>query len=348
MAEVTLSAGIRSNLVSLQRTNVLLSRTQERLSTGKAVNSAIDSPKNFFAAANLEDRAAQLDARLDGMGQAVSTLQAADNALSAMRGIVSALNSVVYQALAQTDSTDRAASGTQFNELLVQLATLSKDAAYQGINLLKSGESDFLTGGTETLTVQFNEGFNESILNISGVNVTGTDNIALDTNNEISTASLMRGAPPSTASATLQSWAISFNAGGEIDGEAIGIRAAEITTASPGTALGADGTSHEISWIDNTNYRDNLKSVTEDIEAFDQALVNTAKSLSQNVNIVSLRQEFTTELINVLEEGADKLVLADLNEEGANLLALQTAQQLGSQSLAIASQANQSVLSLLG
>jgi flagellin len=50
----------------------------------------------------------------------------------------------------------------------------------------------------------------------------------------------------------------------------------------------------------------------------------------------------------VLEEGADKLLLADLNEEGANLLALQTAQQLGTQSLTIASQANQAVLQLLG
>ena len=53
-------------------------------------------------------------------------------------------------------------------------------------------------------------------------------------------------------------------------------------------------------------------------------------------------------LVNVLEEGADKMVLADLNEEGANLLALQTAQQLGTQSLTIASQANQAVLQLLG
>ncbi len=42
------------------------------------------------------------------------------------------------------------------------------------------------------------------------------------------------------------------------------------------------------------------------------------------------------------------LTLADKNEEGANLLALQTSQQLGIQSLAIASQANQSVLRLFG
>lgn len=341
MAEVTLSAGIRSNLVSLQNTNKLLNRTQERLSTGKAVNSAIDNPQNFFAASNLNDRSAQLDARLDGMGQAVSTLQSADNALTNMRGIVSALKAVVDEALSQADSTDRVASGKQFNELLVQLSQLAKDSGYQGVNLLRSSESTMTAGGTETLTVQFHERFNESTLEIRGVNVSSAEDVTVDPNGEITTASRMSGAGG-------QAWTVSFNNADQTSSQAIGIRSAEITTDPQTSGISAAGTSAQISWVDGSYYRDNLKELTSELDDYDQALVNTAKAISQNVNIVTLRQDFTTDLINILREGSDKLTLADLNEEGANLLALQTAQQLGTQSLAIASQANQAVLSLLG
>ncbi len=63
-------------------------------------------------------------------------------------------------------------------------------------------------------------------------------------------------------------------------------------------------------------------------------------------SIVSTRQNFTENLINVLEEGADKLTLADMNQESANMLALQTAQQLAVNSLSLASQAAQSILKL--
>lgn len=127
----------------------------------------------------------------------------------------------------------------------------------------------------------------------------------------------------------------------------VGIRSADIT-GSAGAGQNAAGTASSLSFVDADNYQANLKQMVSDLEAFDSELVNTAKTLSQNVNIVSLRQDFTSNLINTLEEGADKLTLADLNEEGANLLALQTSQQLGIQSLGLASQSNQAVLSLLG
>lgn len=62
--------------------------------------------------------------------------------------------------------------------------------------------------------------------------------------------------------------------------------------------------------------------------------------------IVTTREDFTEKLINVLEEGADKLTLADMNEASAQYLSLQTAQSLAINSLALASQANQAVLKL--
>ena len=75
-------------------------------------------------------------------------------------------------------------------------------------------------------------------------------------------------------------------------------------------------------------------------------LRSQASTFGTNLTVVENRQNFTTRLINTLEEGAGKLTLADTNEEGANLLALQTRQQLSSTSLSFASQADQNVLRL--
>ena len=87
------------------------------------------------------------------------------------------------------------------------------------------------------------------------------------------------------------------------------------------------------------------KSITQ-VEDAVSKLRNMASVFGNNYSIVENREEFTENLINVLEEGADKLTLADMNEESANMLALQTRQQLAINSLSLASQAAQSVLSL--
>ena len=60
MSEVSLSASVRQNLLSLQNTTKLLASTQQRISTGKKVNSALDGPSSFFTAQGLSNRAANL------------------------------------------------------------------------------------------------------------------------------------------------------------------------------------------------------------------------------------------------------------------------------------------------
>lgn len=73
---------------------------------------------------------------------------------------------------------------------------------------------------------------------------------------------------------------------------------------------------------------------------------NFGSTLANDLSVIQTRQDFTKETINNLQEGSDKLTLADKNEEGAKLLALQTQQQLGVISLSMASQSAQSVLRL--
>jgi flagellin-like hook-associated protein FlgL len=76
------------------------------------------------------------------------------------------------------------------------------------------------------------------------------------------------------------------------------------------------------------------------------ALRTKSSTLSNNLSIITARQEFTQGIINVLKDGAAGLTNADMNEEGANMLMLQTRQALGTTSLSLASQAAQAVLRL--
>ena len=333
MADVSLNSGIRANLLTLQRSSESFQNTTERLATGKKVNAAIDNPTNFFAAVNLTDRAEGLSARLDGIGQAVQTVKAADNGISTIRSFVSAMKGVVNNALGNTDGDERKALGRQFNELLAQVASTAKDASYQGVNLLQ---------GSETKTVQFNETFDASKLDVLGFDLQGP--AAVDADGDI--AAIQDG-----LGADLD---VDIQTG--VDGEA-----AFVMTTQSGTAIGIQGAhtgasktptptvvAGSIDWSDDLTYEAGLSNVIEQLEAFDSELKTQASNLSQNLASITIREEFSNNMINTLNEGADKMTLADLNEEGANLLALQTSTQLATQSLSLASQQSQGVLQLLG
>ena len=69
ISDISLTAGMRNNLLALQQTSKQLSATQDRLSSGKRVNTALDNPTNFFAAASHMDRASDLNDRKDGDGR---------------------------------------------------------------------------------------------------------------------------------------------------------------------------------------------------------------------------------------------------------------------------------------
>ena len=80
---ITLTASMRSNLSSLKSLANQMSTTQTRLSTGKKVNSAIDNASSYYQARSLNNRAADLDALLDAMGQGIQTIAAANEGVEA-------------------------------------------------------------------------------------------------------------------------------------------------------------------------------------------------------------------------------------------------------------------------
>jgi flagellin len=98
MANINLSAAVRSNLSSLQGTASLMSKTSDRLSTGNKVNSALDNPTNFFTAASLNSRAGDLNNLMDSMANGIKTLEAADNGLSSITKNLESMQSTLRQA----------------------------------------------------------------------------------------------------------------------------------------------------------------------------------------------------------------------------------------------------------
>jgi flagellin-like hook-associated protein FlgL len=98
MADISLSKAVRSNLLSLKGTADMMATTQNRLSTGNKVNSALDNPSSWFTAQGLSNRASDLGSLLDSMANGVKTLEAADNGLSAMTKTLESMQSTLRQA----------------------------------------------------------------------------------------------------------------------------------------------------------------------------------------------------------------------------------------------------------
>lgn len=100
---------------------------------------------------------------------------------------------------------------------------------------------------------------------------------------------------------------------------------------------------------DNATLATGKTNIEADITKINDALStvrSTAATLGSTASLLTIRSDFTGDMISTLQGGADKLTNADMNKEAANLLALQTSQQLANQALAMANQSEQSILSL--
>src|SRR5271169_3496290 len=99
MSGIVLSASVRQNLLSLQSTASLLATTQNDLATGNKVNSALDNPTNYFTAQALNNRASDIGNLLDGIGNGVQVLQAANTGITSLQSLVSSAQSIANQVL---------------------------------------------------------------------------------------------------------------------------------------------------------------------------------------------------------------------------------------------------------
>ncbi len=145
---ITLSAAVRQNLLSLKNASNLIDRTQNRLSSGLAIAKVTDDAVRFFQAKSLSDRAGDLSERKDAIDQGISALDAVLEATTALEDFVNQIKGIFQSAASQTKS-QREAAGKQVQELVKQIQRLVDDSSYQGLNLINSSSA--------TLTVRFSE-----------------------------------------------------------------------------------------------------------------------------------------------------------------------------------------------
>lgn len=109
--DITLTAALRSNLLSLQSTQRSLDTIQLRLATGKKVNSALDNANAFFAAQALSNRASDLSSLVDGIGQSIQVLKAADTGISSLTKLVEQAKSIAQSGRDTVTTSGLARSG---------------------------------------------------------------------------------------------------------------------------------------------------------------------------------------------------------------------------------------------
>jgi len=378
MSGIILSSAVRSNLTSLQQTADLIAQTQTRLATGKKVNSALDNPLNYFTSQSLSSRANDLSNLLDSVGNAVQTLNAANNGITSITKLVQSAQAIAQQAQ-QSAATTAKDSGT-----VTGLTGATTGTFTSGHTITISDgttTATFTAAGTSADSVQ---AVLDSINNTSGLKVkadlssdgkieleaTGTNAITVGgtgTAGELSQFGLASGTTAAgTLNATRTSLATQYNnlltqidqlAGDSgynginlLNGDALKVVFNENGTSSlsiSGVKFNSAGlgvTAATNSFQSDSDISGALTNLTNALTTLQSQSANFGSTLS----VVQTRQDFTKSMIDTLQTGSDNLVLADTNAEGANLLALQTRQSLATTSLSLAAQSAQNVLKLFG
>src|SRR5215475_13027413 len=155
-SNITLSAGVRQSLLALQNTAKLLGLTQNRLATGKKVNSALDNPTNFFTSSSLSSRAKDLSGILDSMSNGISTLKAADNGLTAITTAVETMQATISQARQDASWKSSAYSIGLTSAASTDVLTFSGGEVSGSVNVDTTNSTAVLTSASNYADMDFN------------------------------------------------------------------------------------------------------------------------------------------------------------------------------------------------
>src|SRR5580698_5371951 len=364
MSDITLTAGVRANLLSLQQTSTDLTTTQQQLSTGKKVNSAADNPSSYFTSQNLTNSANSLSSLLDQIGQGQQTINAATDGLTGISSLLQQALATVQQAQQASPTTAAVVSGS------VALTTTNAG----GNLVLNVGSSSYTISITASESISAIEA---QINGTSGLGSTGaltasddgSGHLILTANSDSNSVSVTSSAEAtalglgSTPQTNYNGLLTQINQlAGDANYNGVNLLTGDNLTinfnSSGSSSLTIQGvnfnaTGLSLSSIAGTSAASfqNDSTLTSTITSLNAA-ISTVQSQTEtfgtNSGVIGTRQSFTTNLINTLQTGAANLVVADQNQSSADLLTEQTQQQLEISALSIANQANQSVLKLFG
>jgi flagellin len=383
MSDITLTSGIRSNLLALQQTSSDLTTTQEALATGKKVNSAADNPSSYFTSQNLTQTANNLSNLLDQIGQGSQTINAASDGLTGLTSLLQQALSTVQQAqssnwttaAATTGSVSLAASGSSLSSgtLTIDVGSSTYSVTIAASATLSQIETDINSttglGSTGSVTatddgsghlvltsnnapIGFSVAANSTSSALGLTTSSTTNNVAIGSS---STRTTLQGNFNTLLTQVNQLASDSgYNGVNLLSGDSLtidfnptGTSALTITGVtfdSAGLGLSSASGSGATSFQSDSQ----LSSLVTNINTALSTVQSQAETFGTNASTITTRQSFETALINTLQTGASNLVVADQNVESANLLTEQTQQQLEISALSIANDANQSVLKLFG
>jgi flagellin-like hook-associated protein FlgL len=387
MSGIVLSASVRQNLLSLQSTADLLATTQGRLSSGKKVNSALDNPTNFFTAQGLDNRASDINNLLDGIGNGVQVLQAANTGLTSLQKLVDTAKSIASQVLQTTTGYSPKSTVTSVAALGGTPTNLVDGVTIKAGDVLAIAATG---GGTATsITFTANESLAQLNTALAANNLTASldsaNKLVITTTNDAASSTIGAVTYTPTGGGTVTFGAV---AAPVADSASQTIRASlvaqynniitQITTTAQDASFNGinllNGDNLKLTFnetgkstlniagvtynaaglglsplVPGTDFLDNssANATIAKISAASSALRTEASSLGSNLSVVQIRQDFSKNLINVLQTGSANLTVADTNEEAANSQALSTRQSIAVSALSLANQSQQSVLQLL-
>ncbi len=180
MNRITLTSSMRSNLQSLKTISTQMDKTQERLSTGKDVNSALDNASSYYQARALTNRASDLASLLDSMGQGIQTLSAASEGIEIGLTFLEQAKSVVEQALSQSGASSQSGvSGGEGSSGVVSrpiedfiaegyTAVPAGSGASEIEALIAGGATKLVLSGDVTLSESLNIGTSDVVIEGNG------------------------------------------------------------------------------------------------------------------------------------------------------------------------------------
>jgi flagellin len=260
VSSIVLSASVRQNLLSLQSTASLLATTQNDLATGNKVNSALDNPTSFFTASALNNRASDISNLLDGIGNGVQVLQAANTGITSLQSLVASAQSVANQVLqtpigytAKSSVSAQAITGATASDLLggspATNAVLTGASAITTISLADTPATNAVAAAGAALTsINLNDtpagnatetGTNTIATSGSGIDATG--GLSFDINGH--TVTLTAGGGTGTTGTYLASDIVSqinTQVGASAQVQASVDVAGHLTLTSTGTAGASD------------------------------------------------------------------------------------------------------------
>ena len=177
MSRIVLNHGSYTNLLQLQQISRALNATQNILSSGKKVNSALDNPSSYYAASALNNRAADLSALLDNMSQNIQTIKAANEGISSATSFLEQMTSVAEQALETLPSDGiveihAGMSASEISSLITDdsIVLLREDITINGTISITAKNVEFNGGG---YTINFTGAGSATTKTQAAIEVTG-------------------------------------------------------------------------------------------------------------------------------------------------------------------------------